>query len=162
MELVTYITSLGALRGDYGFHDVAIGNHIEHGFHVLSLDEKRDYYEPTLWETPNESRSLKKFEQCWLCGDHSNIGGSWDDQQMADIALAWMMSRFEELGVKFDQNYLYREYLKFNKFVKEKGPGLRGSTSGGDEGPPYPKDAGMNPRTWAEGLAVEFRLNFCS
>ena len=46
-------------------------------------------------------------------GDHSNVGGSWDDQQLADISLAWMMSRLESLGVKFDEAYLYREFQKF-------------------------------------------------
>ena len=83
-------------------------------------------------------------------GDHSNIGGSWDDQQLADLSLAWMMSRLEVLGVKFDQAYLYHEFLKFNEYVKDTGPTLRG-TGGDDAGPAYPKDTNLNPRQWGEG-----------
>ncbi|KAL9610827.1 MAG: hypothetical protein Q9167_004496 [Letrouitia subvulpina] len=136
----------GGLKGDYSFHDVGLGEHIENAYHLLSLDERRGPFAPTLWESPDNSRSLGTFEQCWMAGDHSNVGGSWDDQQLADIALAWMMSRFRELGVKFDPHYLYREYTKFKEYVETKGPKLQGN-----DGPPYPDDKKLNPRQWGEG-----------
>lgn len=122
---------------DYPWHDVTLGTHIEHAYHALSLNERRGYYIPTLWESNDVPRALQNFEQCWIAGDHSNIGGSWHDQQIADIALAWMMSRLDALGVKFDQGYLYNEYLKFNNYVKVTGP---------SEG--YP--ASLSPRQWGE------------
>ena len=81
-------------------------------------------------------------------GDHSNVGGSWEEQQLADIALAWMMSRFEVLGVKFDLGYLYGEYKKFRAFVEDKGPKLKGR-NGSDDGPAYPEK--LSPRNWGEG-----------
>ena len=122
------------------FHDVKLGNHIEHGYHILSLNESRGYYGPTLWECPGIPRSLENLEQCWMAGDHSNIGGSWDDQQLADISLAWIMSRFDALGVKFDQKYFYNQYVKFNDYVKYKGKSEN-----------YPP--GMSPRQWGEGIS---------
>lgn len=78
-----------------------------------------------------------------MAGDHSNIGGSWNDQQISDISLAWMMSRFADLGVKFDETYLYGEFLKFQDFVANDGGTLP------SQGGPYPKD--MSPRQWGEG-----------
>lgn len=83
----------------------------------MALDEKRFYYDVTLWESPKNKRNPKNFEQCWMAGDHSNIGGSWDDQQLSDIALAWMMGRFENLGFEFDHTYLYGEFLKYKDYV---------------------------------------------
>ncbi|KAL8831519.1 MAG: hypothetical protein Q9191_000828 [Dirinaria sp. TL-2023a] len=140
----------GALSGDYSFHDVGIGKHIENRLHILSVNEKRAYYESALWENAQTNRPFKNFEQAWTVGDHSNVGGSWEDQQLADITLAWMMSRFEVVEIKFDQTYIYREYVKFNNFIKKRAPLLQ-SSGGSDEDPPYPKDAGLNPRTWGEG-----------
>ena len=132
------------MSGDYSFHDVSLGEHIEHGFHALSLDEKRGYYAPTLWESPKGPRPLDKFEQCWIAGDHSNVGGSWDDQQLADIALAWMMSRFDTLGVRFDPAYLYGETSKFKKLLRDQ---EMGNAKKGE--PQY--DRTWNPRQWGEG-----------
>ncbi|KAL8800475.1 MAG: hypothetical protein Q9182_005147 [Xanthomendoza sp. 2 TL-2023] len=52
------------------------------------------------------------------------------------------MSRFDALGVKFDQNYLYQEYIKFQDWVKTKGPAAG-----------YPAD--LSPRQWGEGRSKE-------
>ena len=98
------------------------GDHIEHAYHALALDEKRGFFSPTLWESGNEL-DCHHFEQCWMVGDHSNVGGSWDDQQLADISLAWMMSRYESLGVKFNQRYVYDQYVKYKTANKARGWG---------------------------------------
>ena len=90
-------------------------------------------------------RDYINLEQCWMAGDHSNIGGSWDDQQLSDICLAWMMGRFEKLGVKFDQTYLYGEFLKFKDYNKNIAPYLPYDYWQND---PYKKDP---PRQWGEG-----------
>ena len=50
-----------------------------------------------------------------------------------------MMSRFEGLGVKFDQTYLYREFLTFKDYASRIGPKVGG----------YKK--GLSPRQWGEG-----------
>ncbi|KAL8687627.1 MAG: hypothetical protein Q9218_006256, partial [Villophora microphyllina] len=126
----------------YSWTDTTLGSVVEHGYHILSLSERRGFFAPTLWDSPEIPRPLETLEQCWMAGDHSNVGGSHPDQQIADITLAWMMSRFDALGVKFDQNYLYNEYTKFNDYVKDKGPA---------EG--YPAD--MSPRQWGEGRSRE-------
>ncbi|KAI4220853.1 MAG: hypothetical protein L6R36_007317, partial [Xanthoria steineri] len=142
--------TVGGLRdNDLVWHDTTLGKHIEHGYHILSLDERRGYFRPELWECPDIPRSLENLEQCWMAGDHSDIGGSWDDSQLADISLAWMMSRFDALGVKFDQTYLYDEYKKLNKYIKARG-----------KAEAYP--AHMSPRQWGEGRSHEVwrYLNF--
>ena len=61
---------------------------------------------------------------------------------MSDISLAWMMSRFDALGVKFDENYLYREFTKSCDYVKFVGSKLPNTYA---SGPPYPADPSMYP-----------------
>ena len=120
---------------------------------MLSLNEKRAYFEPTLWDASDNPRTLEQFEQCWMPGDHSNVGGSWDDQQLADISLAWMMSRLEVLGLKFDHGYLYREFLKFNRYVNRR---VKEQRNEGDD-PKYSSD--LCPRQWGEGKTGLLRLD---
>ena len=124
---------------DWRFHDVTLGDHIENAYQAMALNEHRAPFDCTLWETSTR-KTVQNFEQCWMVGDHSNIGGSWDDQQLSDITLAWMMSRFENLGVKFDPVYLYHQYRVTKDYFLTK-------TS--KEKNPYPPD--MTPRMWGEG-----------
>jgi hypothetical protein len=42
--------------------------------------------------------------QVWFPGVHSNIGGGIEDQGIADITLAWMMSQLKDM-ITFDNNY---------------------------------------------------------
>lgn len=60
------------------------------------------------------------------------------------------MSKFEALGVKFDQTYLYQEYVKYKTYMKTIAPKLNGTNA---QGPAY--DPKMNPRTWGEGNLKE-------
>ncbi len=55
--------------------------------------------------------------------------------------LLQMMSRFEGLGVKFDQTYLYREFLNFKDYATNIGPKL-------DK---FKYDTKLSPRQWGEG-----------
>jgi len=43
------------------------------------------------------SPSYQKLTQVWFPGVHSNVGGSYADQELADITLAWMMSMLQPL-----------------------------------------------------------------
>ena len=56
------------------------------------------------------------------------------------------MSRFEGLGVKFDQTYLYREYLNFKDYVNPIGPNVDG----------YKEE--LSPRQWGEGKLDVFKI----
>ena len=56
------------------------------------------------------------------------------------------MSRFEGLGVKFDQTYLYREFLKFKDYAMRIGPKVDG----------YKQE--LSPRQWGEGRIDLFKF----
>lgn len=75
---------------EFKFYNTNITGIVKHAFQVLALDEQRKPFNPAVWER----RSMDKSEKCdlrqvWLPGAHSNIGGGYDDQGIANISLAW-------------------------------------------------------------------------
>ena len=66
--------------------------------HLLSIDEKRTPFIPTLVEAgPN-------VEEVWFSGVHSDVGGGYDKRRLADISLRFMIDRAESRSLRFDQN----------------------------------------------------------
>jgi hypothetical protein len=75
------------------FYDTKLNDIVEHAFQALSLDERRAAFAPAVWEKPEGNQTV--LRQVWFPGVHSNVGGGYDDQQLANITLAWMMSQLE-------------------------------------------------------------------
>jgi hypothetical protein len=78
---------------EMAFYDTKLSNCIENAFQALALDEKRSAFSPAVWEKPEGNKTT--LRQVWFPGVHSNVGGGYDDQQLANITLAWMMSQCE-------------------------------------------------------------------
>ena len=95
-------------RGRYEFHDVTLGGHIEVALHVVAIDEQREPFRPTLWEPPRTPPPRPQLvEQVWFPGVHSNVGGSYPDARLSDLALHWMIRRTAAAtGLTFDPGYL--------------------------------------------------------
>lgn len=83
----------------YHFHDVQLGKQIRVGLHAVAIDEKRAAFSPTLWvsETGEPHDKEQKVEQVWFAGAHSNVGGSYPDSGLSDIAFDWMCKRVTKL-----------------------------------------------------------------
>lgn len=101
---------------EYRWFDTTIDDHVENAFQALGLDERRFPYSPAVWERPDDCRT--NLKQVWFAGAHSNVGGSYADQGMADLALVWMMDQlaghtrapskpFHHLDwIQFDDTYI--------------------------------------------------------
>lgn len=76
---------------------------VENAFHALALDEHRNPFTPTLWKKPPNSRT--NLKQVWFPGVHTNIGGGYDNQEIADITLAWMIQQLIPF-LEFSKGYL--------------------------------------------------------
>jgi uncharacterized protein (DUF2235 family) len=87
-------------RHFYQFHDTKLSGIVKNAFQALAIDEHRREYEATLWE-PTE-RMAQRIEQMWFPGTHSNIGGGYPDDILADVTLAWMMDRAGSCGLALD------------------------------------------------------------
>jgi hypothetical protein len=80
-----------AFRRYYAFHDTNLGEHVEHAFHALALDERRKNFAPSLW-TQKDGVKNQELKQVWFAGVHSDVGGGYAEHGASDIPLAWMAS----------------------------------------------------------------------
>ena len=67
------------------FENGTLGAHVEKAIHLLSLDEKRILFQPTLFN--NDER----VTEIWFAGVHSDIGGSYWFDGLSDITLQFML-----------------------------------------------------------------------
>jgi hypothetical protein len=91
----------------YSFYDTTLSSIIDHAYHAISIDEERGNFQPTLWQkSPNaDARKIPQIlEQKWFAGVHSNVGGGYPDEGLADIALKWIIDKAAATGLAFDQD----------------------------------------------------------
>lgn len=122
----------GAFNGNkYAYHDVGLNEHVENAYHALAIDERRKPFKPTLWARPDGWRG--KIEQAWFPGVHSNVGGGYKPDGLANEALHWMITKAQSVGLDVDWDYLrhfephYESVLHDSMSLKYKllGPGTR-------------------------------------
>jgi len=87
------------MRADvFQFVDQKLSANVKHGLHAIAIDEEREDFVPTLWD------SDPRIVQVLFPGAHSDVGGGYalaDQSGLSDGALKWMMSELAKLGVLF-------------------------------------------------------------
>jgi uncharacterized protein (DUF2235 family) len=87
-----------------GFHDTSFGDHINVGLHAVGIDERRRPFVPTFWTIAKGHKPRGHVEQTWFAGVHANVGGSYPDPGLSDLALIWLIARVQSLaGLEFDK-----------------------------------------------------------
>ena len=99
-------------RKKFTFHDVKLGANVKNAFHALAIDEKRKPFRPTLWEFQNLPG--QNVEQVWFAGVHTNIGGGYDNDGLANCAFQWMLEKAEQSGLEVDKAFT-KNYRAFHK-----------------------------------------------
>lgn len=95
---------LSAIGKDkYQFHDVSLPTPVEHAYQALAVDEQRVDFAPSVW---NKKRANQTLEQMWFPGVHTNIGGGYADNGIANHTLHWMIEKARNLGLEVDSRYL--------------------------------------------------------
>ena len=89
---------------DYDFHKIGLSNSVLTAYHALAIDEHRATFEPMLWRRPAGWNGM--LEQAWFCGAHSNVGGSYKPDGLANEALHWIVEKAELQGLEFDKHVL--------------------------------------------------------
>jgi len=100
------------------FSDTKLLPCIENAFQALALDERRAAFRPALWEKLRGSSATLK--QVWFPGVHSNVGGGYDDQQLANITLAWIMAQVRNM-IDMDLDYLLDEWERTEDYYDATG-----------------------------------------
>jgi hypothetical protein len=60
----------------------------------------------------------------WFPGVHSNVGGGYEDMELSNITLAWMMSQLDPF-IDFNKEYLMRQDRKNREFYVDTRQELR-------------------------------------
>lgn len=80
--------------------------------HALSLDDERTTFHPVLWDERNEAPLTpgadgkcrladERISQVWFAGVHSNVGGGYPDDSLAQIPLVWIITEAQHAGLAF-------------------------------------------------------------
>ena len=104
-------------KGKYRYHDIGLHPTIENAFHALAIDERRKPFAPSLWTRP--AGWAGTLEQVWFPGVHSNVGGSYRPDGLANEALHWIVEKAEGLGLEFDAAYLKHYRPCFNSVLND-------------------------------------------
>ncbi len=75
------------------FENGTLGGHVESAVHLVSIDEKRVAFQPTLF---NHRENVKEV---WFAGVHSDIGGGYWFDGLSDITLRFMCEEAENGGL---------------------------------------------------------------
>lgn len=86
-------------RNRYTFHDTTLHNSVKTARHAVAMDERRATFQPTLWtEVPTD----QDMKQLWFPGVHSDVGGGYHENGLADGALQWMIEEASSCGLQFN------------------------------------------------------------
>ena len=90
------------------FHDTHLTSLIVNAFQALAIDEQRANFVHIPWhrEISSPLRAGKtwhggRVEQRWFVGAHSNVGGGYEDDVLAQLPLAWLVEECRRLGLVF-------------------------------------------------------------
>lgn len=101
----------------YKYHAVGLSTQVEHAYQALAIDERRRPFAPDVWTRPPGWNG--SLEQAWFAGVHSNIGGGYYPDGLANEALHWMVGKAEDLGLECDQSYLSNFTPCFNSVLHD-------------------------------------------
>jgi uncharacterized protein (DUF2235 family) len=81
------------------FHDHDLSEHVRYAYHALSIDDRRVQFHPTIWNEPTKAEKARlaekncdqNFAQVWFPGVHSDVGGGYDETDLSDVTLCWMI-----------------------------------------------------------------------
>lgn len=112
-------------------YDLHYPRDVAFGRHAMAIDEYRETFARVPWggsgtiRTSGKEDVLEPFEQVWFAGNHSDIGGSYpeNESRLSDISLGWMVDCItkdlpEETRVLVDPHYL-RLYPAFDGMMHD-------------------------------------------
>jgi uncharacterized protein (DUF2235 family) len=76
---------------------------VKHARQALAVDEARFDFRPEIWTGARPEQSL---EQRWFPGVHSNVGGGYVHDGLANLAFHWILRGAEEHGLVVDPQFV--------------------------------------------------------
>ena len=84
---------------------------VQRACHAVCLDDERTTFQPILWDESRQPdpaadawpAESERISQVWFSGVHSNVGGGYPDDTLAQVPLTWIMHEAEKTGLRFKQ-----------------------------------------------------------
>jgi uncharacterized protein (DUF2235 family) len=96
------------------FYDRNLNPNVRHARHAISIDENRADFARVEWTWSGAKGADGReplMKQYWFAGNHSDIGGSYSENEsrLSDIALKWMLDEASsvEHPIVIDQSHLH-------------------------------------------------------
>ncbi|OSD03140.1 hypothetical protein PYCCODRAFT_1366050 [Trametes coccinea BRFM310] len=94
------------MKSLFGFPDRLLGEHVERAYQALALNEHRADFDCARFEQTEGGRKKGQvLRQCWFTGSHCDIGGGYEEHDLSDITLNWMISNLGD-ALSFDYDYV--------------------------------------------------------
>jgi uncharacterized protein (DUF2235 family) len=93
------VKSLGNNHEDDFFYESEQPNS-RHSYHALSIDERREDFVPSVWGDEQDENHI----EVWFPGAHSDVGGGYAEDGLANGALQWMIARARQHNVAFRED----------------------------------------------------------
>jgi uncharacterized protein (DUF2235 family) len=98
------------------FEDKTLNDNVRYARHAISIDENRAAFQRVGWGAASANRpdkdeqGIDTFQQYWFAGNHSDIGGSYfeNESRLSDISMGWMIEAAKKIkgGIKIDKSVL--------------------------------------------------------
>lgn len=98
-----------------GLPDRQLSEKVTRACHAVCLDDERTTFHPLLWDESNQplvdpdpKTKLRhtmdeRISQVWFAGVHSNVGGGYPDDSLANVSLNWIMNEAKVFNLKFKE-----------------------------------------------------------
>lgn len=86
-------------------------SHVEKAIHLVSLDDKRRAFQPTLMNKD------KRILEVWFPGAHSDVGGGYYHDGLSDGSLRFFLDWFESLGLGI--SLLTSKTIKYDQLLDD-------------------------------------------
>ena len=94
----------------YRFDNLLLDRCVNHGVHIISIDDSRKDYSPIPWDG---SHPHQVMDQIWIPGVHGDIGGGYPEASLSTISLLLMIDKLVEYcpELSFDTKYIEETLL---------------------------------------------------
>ena len=84
---------------------------VAHARQALAVDEHRFDFRPEVWVGAGQGQTM---EQRWFAGVHSNVGGGYVNDGVANVAFRWILEGATAQGLEIDPDYVkhFRPYVQ--------------------------------------------------
>lgn len=106
-----FLRSESELRGESNSHFTRLSSSYDHAYQAIAIDEHRELYPVSRWYRfiPQKAPDIihttpPNVEQRWFVGAHSNVGGGYRNDPLAQLPLAWLAKKARLSGLHFRQS----------------------------------------------------------